>query len=683
MCRAVYCNGAIDTSEINNCTRSRHGLAGNDTAYAEGVAPPSTVHVVVTITIADPITTLSTTTHTSTVTCHNYLECMSIQDNLATEFGVETVTLATWGNVDTTYSLTTYTSVAVAGQYKPAMAAATAFNAAAAVKQLPLGGTVYNGTFNTCLLPPGAINTIVHCWGLGVKPPQLTCFEQPVDGAPTVLTDTVEVMRKCMVITTLKVPTIVTEMASDSMPNYGYSGPTDEPHYTISKPAINTNLVLPGGNRDTGIGAPVETDTPVQTTWIGTTTVPISIVPSGVVIGSSTIYDDPNGASETIVVDSQTYIVGPSKISGLGTTVNRPAWSNNWNAYYPDAVITPALIIFSTISGFLGGLPVQVSSNSIQVDGTTFSIPAQPTVATVHGSVTVYLGPDGVAAGGETLSMSPVLVSAAPGINGNGGNGAAGGGGSEVVVAGGTLLTIDNTNVVVDGHSIAYNAAVGALATSTVITVAGDAITIVPASKSSGGGGGGSNGGHGGAFIVVHGTTLTAPAAGSTHYELVGGATFTEVSPSVIVLDGHSYTIGPSAAAATGGLAAAVAGPGATPTTVVVGGETVTIGPGGVTVGGTLTFRYPFGATPAVTLTGVATVTGTAAMRPGAVGGLQSNTMPTATSMPQTADGMGASDSNNAGKKNSSSRPVSSVMAIVVSLMVSLGVAMSSLIYFV
>ncbi|KAL1900122.1 hypothetical protein Sste5346_002430 [Sporothrix stenoceras] len=443
-----------------------------------------------------------------------------------------------------------------------------------------------------------------------------------------------------MIVTTMKVPTIVTDMPTDTLPDYDYPGPTDEPHYTISNQPINTNFVInPGGFRDTGIGAPVDTDTPVDTTWIGSTTVSVGIVPSGVVIGTSTIVDAPDGSAQTVVVDGITYTIDPTQIYGLGSYVNRPSWSNSFNNYNP--FIIPAVIVTSSISGVLAGLPVQVSSNTIEVDGTPFSIPLQPSVATVHGSVTVHLGPDGVVAGGETFSMSPVVISAAPGSNGNAAVG--GGGGSEIVVAGGTVLTIDDTNVVVGGHSIAYNAVAGALSTSTVLTVAGDAITIVPASNNKGGSG--SNGGHGGVFIVVHGTTMAAPVHGSTHYELVGGATFTEVSPSVIVLDGHSYTIGPAVAAATGGLAAAVAAPGATPTTVVVGGETVTIGPGGVTVGGTLTFRYPFVATPAVTLTGMATITGTAAMRPGAVGGLQSNTMPTATSMPQNVGGFGAADS--------------------------------------
>ncbi|ERS96775.1 hypothetical protein HMPREF1624_06984 [Sporothrix schenckii ATCC 58251] len=641
-------------------------------------------HVIVTTTLKGLTTTLSSTTFTSTVTCFDDTSCNMLAISLASDFRVDSVGLATQTNTRTVTGTTILTSYGKVSRtrHSSASPAPYAFAAgASAVPQLPLGSTVVNGTFNTCLLPPGAIATIIHCWGPGAKPLQYTCSEQPIDGAPQEVTDIAEVITACTVITTMKGPTLV--RATSTLPNYDFPGPTQDTHFPPNPNKSNfvsapSGPQAPGGNRDTGIGAPVETGVPGQT-WVGTTTVPIAILPTGVVIGSSTITDDPNNSQYTTVVTigGIPYTITPDQIAAMGSAVQRPSWSNNYiSGHGPDQYVWENFgdnIVYAAApaSSVLGTMSVQVSGNSIVVDGTSFSIPAQPSVGVVHGE-TVHLGPDGVVAGGQTLSVSPVVMSA----------GAGGGGHSEVVVAGGTVLTLDDTNVVVEGYTIAYNAVAGGLGTSSVLTVAGDTVTIVPGPSN----GAGSHGGRGGAFIVIHGTTFTAPAAGSTHYELVGGATFTEVSPSVIVLDGHSYTIGPATVGASGGLAAAVAASGATPTTVVIRGETLTIGPGGVTVGGTVTFRFPFVATPTVTLTGTATITNDAAMKPGPVGGLQSGATPTPTSAAGgNSAGFASADSNNggpgAGSKNASSRTMVSVAAVGLSLVVSFAAALSSLIY--
>lgn len=67
--------------------------------------------------------------------------------------------------------------------------------------------------------------------------------------------------------------------------------------------------------------------------------------------------------------------------------------------------------------------------------------------------------------------------------------------------------------------------------------------------------------------VTVHGITLGGPraAATTTAYEIVGGATITQVRPSIIIIEGITYTISA----------------GMKETTTVVGGQTITIGPDG------------------------------------------------------------------------------------------------------
>lgn len=687
-CRASICNGIAVAADVSNCTSDDDPGAKNGTMNADGLSAnshPARKQIIVTTTITSSTITVTTITYTSTVTCpySDIVSCRILAQSLSSLYvNSESVTVAIAAHASTITGMTTVTKKGGLSALlrRPAYVSATATATAAPSKtQLPLGSTMVNGTFNTCLLPPGAVSTIVHCWGPGARPSQFTCYEQPITESGDE-TEIAEIITACTVIITMKGPTVV--MPTSTLPGYDFPGVSADPH-----PPIRSSLF----SHFASIGEPVDTAYP-SGTWNGVTTVPIAILPSGVVIASSTITDLPDATGDwqqTVTIDSVVYTINPSQIFGLGTWINRPALPRGHGLGYGYDGINGNNIVYAAAptSALLSGLSVQISGDSVQVDGTAFSIPAQPSVAVVRGTQTVYLGPDGVVAGGETLSMSPVVVSAGGG--GNNGNGAAaggsrqgGGGGSEVVVAGGTVLTLDDTNVVVDGHSIAYNAAIGALSTSTVLTVAGDVITIVPAASNGGGSGGA---GHGGAFVVIHGTTMTAPAAGSTHYELVGGATFTEVSPSVIVLDGHSYTVGPATAADVAAAVAAAAA--ATPTTVIVGGETVAIGPGGVTVGGSLTFRYPFVATPTITITGKATLAEASGTRPGAVGGLQSGATPTPTSVSSgNPTDIGSADSNNGGPvpgpKNAAARPVLSVAAFGVSLVISLAAAMSSLIYF-
>ncbi|CAK7236332.1 hypothetical protein SCUCBS95973_009572 [Sporothrix curviconia] len=393
----------------------------------------------------------------------------------------------------------------------------------------------------------------------------------------------------CSIDVTVKGTTVV--IASPTLPNYEETPATIVSHPPITDSPKSVEQLSP---KPTDPG------------------VPIVFLPSAVAIRSSTVafnslpqtggLDLGVGGSharepdQVVTVGSNVFTVNSNQVVGMGTTVNRPFGTGDGNGGDEGGVYAA-----KPTSTVLNGMSVQVSGHSVQIDGTFFSIPSQPSMGVVHGTQTVFLGPDGVVAGSETLHMSPIVVSAGSNANANGGNGAAGvgsgggqNGGSQVVIAGGTVLTMDDTHIIANGQTIAYSSA-----TPTVLTVAGDTITIVPPSNANGGGS---------AHVVIHGTTVAAPAPGSTHYEMVGGATFTEVNPSVVVIDGHSYTVGAAAAMATdatGGLVGA-----ASPTTTVVGGETITIGPGGVTVGGSLTFKYPFQTAPTITITPKATMTG-------------------------------------------------------------------------
>ncbi|CAK7236860.1 hypothetical protein SEUCBS140593_009762 [Sporothrix eucalyptigena] len=414
---------------------------------------------------------------------------------------------------------------------------------------------------------------------------------------------------------------------SESTPDYGSPSPTDAEHVSVSTPVFHPSNLF---------GNPGDYEPPTATDDVPSY-VPIAFYPTAVLIDYTPIAypiqslqhnwgfsGTPTSIPDVVVtVGSNTFTVNPSEVIGGGTTVTRPTFPGD-DEGYGGYVATPT----STV---LNGMPVQVSGHTVQIDGTDFTLPLQPSTGVVQGTQTVVLGPDGVVVGGETMHVSPVFVSAGVGNGVAGGESGGQGGGSEVVVAGGIVLTLDNSHVIANGQTITYNSA-----SSTVLAVAGDAVTIVPPSNSNGGSS---------AHVIIHGTTMAAPAPGSTHYEMVGGATFTEVNPSVVAINGHSYTVGPAAASAA-------------PTTVVVGGETVAIGPDGVTVGSSFTFKYPFMTVPTITITPKPKVT---AMPASALNG-GSKSSPTNGPNMHPNSGTWPQDSGNAatapGPENATARPL-------------------------
>lgn len=289
-----------------------------------------------------------------------------------------------------------------------------------------------------------------------------------------------------------------------------------------------------GGDSDAGTG-PAESP------------ITIAVQPSAVVLDGQTVTDDPSQPTQTVTLGYQPVTIEPSQVIVAGQTVTRPA-------------ATGAVYVPTPTSTQIQGVPVTASSSIAVIGGTTFTLGLNPTT-TIVGGEPVTLGPSGIVVASTTI---PVVSIPEP---------------TNVVVEGGELVTaIGPSVVVIQGTTITYGP--DKLASTTVVD--GDTITIAPSG------------------VVVDGTTIGGPTVGQsiTQYEIVGGATITQVGPSVVVINNATYTVGP----------------GADSTTTVVSGQTVSIGPGGVAAG-THTLGYPFGPTTTITPRAtavIATASGTA-----------------------------------------------------------------------
>lgn len=302
----------------------------------------------------------------------------------------------------------------------------------------------------------------------------------------------------------------------------GYGGNHPGTHAEVSHTSVNGNGGAAGGvpPNSQAINDP------------GKTPVTVAVQPTAVVINGHTFIDDPVRKTQTVVVGGQTFIINPSQVIGGGASVDRPT-------------VTGGVFVPTPTSTNIAGLPVTVSSSVAVVGGKTFTIGPSPTT-TVIGGQTVSIGPGGVAIASRTI---PVSVFPSP---------------TEVVIAGGNLITaIGQSVVVIHGTTITYGPEDPLLT-----IVGGDTITVGPFG------------------VVVHGTTLGGPNANptETQYEIVGGATITQIGPSVVVIGGSTYTVGPGAGSRT----------------TVFNGQTVTIGPKGVSLS-TYSIAYPFGPTTTIT----------------------------------------------------------------------------------
>lgn len=284
----------------------------------------------------------------------------------------------------------------------------------------------------------------------------------------------------------------------------------------------------------------------------------VSVRAGAVVINDQTFTDSPVLPTQIVRIGGEVFTIEPTRVVGAGATVIRPGTGAGAGAGgAPPATFPPQTTT-------VGGVPVIVSGRQAVVDGTTFSLDAPATTKTV-GDRIVSIGPGGIAVATGASDPNPVRLTPAPAPT------PASPQQTEVVVAGGELVTAIGRSVfVIRSTTITYGPAVPA----TTIDVNGEPVVVGPSG------------------VAMHGTVLGGPNArpGETQYEIVGGATLTQLAPSRVVIRGTTYTVGP----------------GATSTTVVIGRETVTIGPTGVAVS-SLSFYYPLGPGYATTITPGAT----------------------------------------------------------------------------
>ena len=322
-------------------------------------------------------------------------------------------------------------------------------------------------------------------------------------------------------LTTDKNPSVV-YMPEPTLPDYGR---------TATGPKINTHNSAPGD--DTISMAQTRAGGPESMKMLPLPEFKVTAGPSTVAINTLTI-TPAAGATTTVTVDGGVFVINPSQIIGAGSTVDRP-------------VPAPGAFLPTSTSTNVGGLPVVITSSQAIIGGATFSIGPTPTTVTIDGQ-TISIGLNGVGFVGQSVTVG------APPVQ------------TEVVIAGGEMLTAIGKSVVVI-HSTTFTYGPGIAPRTEVVD--DDTIVVGPSG------------------VVVHGTTIGGPSAGTgeTIYEIIGGATLTQIGSSVLVVGGKTYTVGPGAAK----------------TTAVVGGETITIGPDGVAVS-TMSFPYPFGPTVITTL---------------------------------------------------------------------------------
>lgn len=253
-----------------------------------------------------------------------------------------------------------------------------------------------------------------------------------------------------------------------------------------------------------------------------------------VIIGSKTVSSLKPDQTATVTVGSEVFTILPTAVVGLGTTITKPA-PQPTNPPEPPAA-----------TGTLGGLPVIVSgSQTVVIHGTTLNIPPQsatPTTTTIHDQ-TVVLGARSVAIGHETL----LFPTPQP---------------THAIITGGQMLTaIGPSLLVLNFTTITYGPQIPPNDRTT--TINGEPISIGPSG------------------ISLHGTTLGGPSADpqATEYGIAGGITVGKVLPSLVVLNGATYSLNQD-------------GDTADYETTVVGGQTVTVGPRGVVVA-SVTLTYP------------------------------------------------------------------------------------------
>ncbi|KAF4856729.1 hypothetical protein CGCSCA4_v000614 [Colletotrichum siamense] len=356
-------------------------------------------------------------------------------------------------------------------------------------------------------------------------------------------------------VTTAKNPSVV--YSPISTPRYGHDPETKAPQdkHTAVKPADKPtdNPQQPAPNDQRPPDSPTsQPQLPPNDQRPPASTVPpresvkeppkatytITVEPTKVIVNDQTFTVTNPSETRQVSVSGAEFTINPSEVVGGGTIVDRPGNVGR-------STVAPS----STV---VGDVPVVVAPDSLQnvvvVGGTTFELQATPVVAVVQGQ-TITIQSSGIVFPKQTVSInrsSPTQT--------------------EIVVAGGEMVTAIGPSVVIV-HSTTFTYG---LASSTITEIVDDDTILIGPSG-----------------VIVRNVTMGGPnaKASDTAFEIVGGATITQVGASVVVVEGKTFTVGP----------------GRGTTTTVIGGETITIGPSGVAVS-TLSLRYPFGPTVVTTI---------------------------------------------------------------------------------
>lgn len=256
-----------------------------------------------------------------------------------------------------------------------------------------------------------------------------------------------------------------------------------------------------------------------------------------VIINDKTFSDLGPSQTSVVTVGGGTFTIYPTAILGEGATVQKPAPAGT------------AVSIATPTTGVVGGLPVTITGSEAIVGGATVTIPERGTTTVVNGQ-RVSIGPGTLVVGGEMLSFDAVMPARE----------------TDVLINGGELLTAIGRSVVVI-HSTTFTYGPGIPEMTEVVN--GETISIRPSG------------------VIVHGMVMGGPSAdtSTTSYEIVGGVTISRIAPSIAVINGVTFTVGP----------------GTHWTTTVIAGETFTVGPTGV-IAATMTLTYPFGSAVTTTI---------------------------------------------------------------------------------
>lgn len=250
-----------------------------------------------------------------------------------------------------------------------------------------------------------------------------------------------------------------------------------------------------------------------------------------VIINDKTVSGLQPGQTTTIRVGNEVFTILPTAVVGLGSTITKSA---------PQG---PSPTAPAATSGIFGGVQVVILGTQVVVDGATLSIiPAQKATTMINGR-TVVVGTGAIAVGSETL----VFQDPSPRPT------------HEIVTGGEMLTAIGNSVVILDSITITYGPSIA----PDKITINGETVSIGPRG------------------VSLHGSTIGGPSvnATDTEFEIVGGITVGTLLPSLVVVNGATYSINQD-------------GDPNNVETTVIEGQTITIGASGLVMS-SQTLAYP------------------------------------------------------------------------------------------